>query len=137
MLGKAKRPWRTLKDNASPVLHNMSVPNSMCSCAINIVVYLCNRAFGLADGLSGGVPLTLLASHEPNASKFRVFGRIVFAKVSDKLRCKLGEKAYHGIMIGYPHDAPGYRICNSTARRITTSVHVVFQEDTPGPPPPP
>jgi hypothetical protein len=38
MLGKAERPWRTLRDIASAMMHNMPVPNYMWSCAINIVV---------------------------------------------------------------------------------------------------
>jgi transposase InsO family protein len=42
MLGKAERPWRTIRDNASAILHRMVVPNSMWSCAVNIVVYLRN-----------------------------------------------------------------------------------------------
>jgi hypothetical protein len=52
--------------------------------------------------------------------------------VPDKLRRKLSEKAFRGVMVGYPADAPGYRVFNPETRRITTSVHVVFQEDTPG-----
>jgi hypothetical protein len=57
---------------------------------------------------------------------------IVFAKVPEKLRRKVGEKAFRGVMVGYPHDAPGYRVYNPATRRITTSLHVVFQENTPG-----
>jgi hypothetical protein len=68
----------------------------------------------------------------PDASKFRVFGCAVFAKVPDKLRRKLSEKAFRGVMVGYPTNAPGYRVYNPETRRITTSVHVVFREDTPG-----
>jgi hypothetical protein len=48
------------------------------------------------------------------------------AQVPEKLRRKLGEKAFRGIMVGYPRDAPGYRVYNPDTRRITTSVHVVF-----------
>jgi hypothetical protein len=132
MFGKADHPWRTLRDNASDLMHNISVPNSMWSCAISTVVYLRNRMFNRAAGISGGAPLTLLTSHAPDASKFRVSGCSVFAKVPDKLRYKHGEKAFRGIMVGYPFDAPGYCIYNSAIRRITTSVHVVFQEDVPG-----
>jgi hypothetical protein len=134
MLGKAERPWRTLRDNASAPLHIMSVPNSMCSCAISHVVYLRNRMFSRAVGVSCGVPLTLLTLQDPDASKFRVFGCIVLAKVPDKLRRNLGEKVFRGIMVGYPPDTPGYRIYIPATRRITTSVHVVFHEDVPGSP---
>jgi hypothetical protein len=35
-------------------------------------------------------------------------------------------------MVGYPPDALGYRVYNPETRRITTSVHVVLQENTPG-----
>jgi hypothetical protein len=42
MLGKAERPWRTLRDCASSMLHAMSVPNNMWSCAIITVVHLRN-----------------------------------------------------------------------------------------------
>jgi hypothetical protein len=68
----------------------------------------------------------------PDASKFRVFGCAISAKVPDKLRRKLSEKAFRGVMVGYPTDALGYRVYNPETRRITTSVHVVFQENTPG-----
>jgi hypothetical protein len=142
MLGKAERSWRTLRDSASALLHGMSVPNSMLSCVISTVVYLRKRMLSRAVGACGDVPLTLLTSSRApdkhstrqasDASKFRSFGCIVIAKVPDKLRRKLGEKAFRGIMVGYPHDAPGYRIYNHATRRITTSVHVVFQDDVPG-----
>jgi hypothetical protein len=80
-------------------------------------------------------PYTLLTSQEPDASKFRVFGCDVFAKVPDKLCRDFGEKAFRGIMVGYTPDAPGYRIYNLATRQITTSVHVVFQEEVSGFPP--
>jgi hypothetical protein len=126
MFGKAERPWRTLMDNVSALFNNMSIPNSMSSCAISTIVYLCNRMFSRAVGVSGGLSLTLLTSPEPDASKFRVFRCTIFAKVPDKLRRRLGEKAFRGIMVDYPSDAPGYRIYNPATRRITTLVHVVF-----------
>jgi hypothetical protein len=132
MLGKAERTWRTLLDNASAMPHDMAVPNSMCSCIVSIVVYLRNRTYNPSVGLTGGIPLTILTSSAPDASKFRVFGRAVFAKVPDKLRRKLGEKAFCGVMVGYRTDAPWYRVYNPETRRITTSVHVVIQENTPG-----
>jgi hypothetical protein len=100
MLGKAERPWRTLRDTASALLHGMSVPNSMWSCVINTVVYFRNRMFSRAVGAYGGVPLTLMTSQAPDASKFCVFGCTVFANMPDKLRRKLGEKAFRGIMVG-------------------------------------
>jgi hypothetical protein len=69
MLGKAERSWRTLQDIASALLHSMSVLNSMWSCAISTVVYLRNRMFSRVVGASCGVPLTLLTSQAPDASK--------------------------------------------------------------------
>jgi hypothetical protein len=52
MLGKAERPWRTLRDCASSMLHAMYVPNNMWSCAISTVVHLRNRTFSIAVGPS-------------------------------------------------------------------------------------
>jgi hypothetical protein len=132
MLGKAEPPWCTIRDNASAMLHNMAVPNSMWSCAVGTVVYLRNRTYSLSVGLTGGIPLTLLTSSVPYASKLRVFWCAVFAKVPNKLRRKLSEKAFRGVMVGYPTDAPWYCVYNPDTRRITTSVHVVFQGNTPG-----
>jgi hypothetical protein len=131
MLGKAERPWRTIRDNAFAMMHNMSIPNAMWSCAVSIVVYLRNRTYNRAVGFSRGVPLTLLAQVEPDASKLRVFGCVVFAKVPHKLRRKLGEKAFRGVMVSYPPYAMGYRVYNPVTLRITTSVHVMFQENVP------
>jgi hypothetical protein len=95
-------------------------------------MYLRNRTYNRSVGLTGGVPVTLLTSSAPDASKFRVFGCIVFAKVLDKLRRKLSEKAFRGVMVGYPPDAPRYRIYNPETRRIIASVHVLLQKNTPG-----
>jgi hypothetical protein len=91
MFGKAERPWRTLRENASAMMHIMSVSNSVWSCAVSTVVSLRNRTFSRANNLSSGVRITLLTSKAPDASKFRISGCSVFAKVSDKLRNKLGE----------------------------------------------
>jgi hypothetical protein len=104
----------------------------MWSCAAITLVYLRNRTYSRAVGLSGGVPITPLTSKAPDASKFRVFGCAVFAKVLDKIREELDEKAFRGVMAGYPHDAHGYHVYNPATRRVTTSVHGVFQEAPPG-----
>jgi transposase InsO family protein len=77
MLGKAERPWRTIRDIA--MLQSMAVLNSMWSCAVSSVVYLRNRTYNHLVGLNGGIPLTLLTSSVPDAPKFRVFGCAVFA----------------------------------------------------------
>jgi hypothetical protein len=45
MLGKAERPWRPIRDNASAMLHSMAVPNSMWSCDVSSVMYLRNRTY--------------------------------------------------------------------------------------------
>jgi hypothetical protein len=45
MLGKAERPWPTMRGNASAMLHSMAVPNSMWSCDVTTVVYLRNRTY--------------------------------------------------------------------------------------------
>jgi hypothetical protein len=132
ILDKAERPWRAIKDNAFAMLHSMAVPNSMWPCAVITVVDLRNRTYCRSVGLTGGVPLTLFTSSAPDASRFRVSGCTVFAKVPDKLRRKLSEKAFRGVMVGYPHNAFGYPIYNLETRRITTSIHAVFQENTPG-----
>jgi hypothetical protein len=57
MLGKAERPWRTSRGSACAMLHSMSVPNSMWSCVVIIVVYLRNRTYIRSVGLSGGISL--------------------------------------------------------------------------------
>jgi transposase InsO family protein len=85
MLGKVERLWRTLREHASTMLHDMAVPNSMWSCVVSTVVYLRNRTYNRSVGLTGGIPFTLLTSSAPDASKFRVFECTVFAKVPDKL----------------------------------------------------
>jgi hypothetical protein len=43
MLGKAERPCRTIRDNASAMLHSMVVSNFMWSCVVITVVYTRNR----------------------------------------------------------------------------------------------
>jgi hypothetical protein len=126
ILCKSERPWRTIQDNASAMLHSMAVPNSMWSCVVSTGVYLCNRAYIRSVGLTGGIPLTRLTSSVHDASKIRVFGCPVFARVPEKFGKKLGEKAFRGVMVGYPIGAPWYCVYIPETCRITTSVHVVF-----------
>jgi hypothetical protein len=94
MLGKAERPWRTMLDCASSMLHAMLVPNSMWLCAISTVVHLRNRTYSRAVGPSRGVSITLLTGAVPDASVFRVcpdasvfrlFGCTAYAKVPASL----------------------------------------------------
>jgi hypothetical protein len=40
MPSKAERSWRTIRDNASSMLHSMAVPNFMWSCVVSTVVCL-------------------------------------------------------------------------------------------------
>jgi uncharacterized membrane protein len=97
----------------------MSISKSIAhSAAVSTVVYLRNRTFSRAVGLSGDVSITLFTSTAPDAYKFRVFGCIIFAKVPDILRQKLGEKALQGVMVGYPSHASWYRVDNLVMRRI-------------------
>jgi hypothetical protein len=81
-----------------------------------------NRTYNRSVGLTGGIPLTLLTLSTPDASEFSVVGCTVFAKGTDKLRRKLGEKAFRAVMVGYPHNVPCYPIYNPETRRITTLV---------------
>jgi hypothetical protein len=41
-------------------------------------------------------------------------------------------KAFRGVMVGYSQNSPGYRVYNPATKRITTFVHVMFQENVPG-----
>jgi hypothetical protein len=113
-------------------MHNMPVPISMWSCAVSTVVYLRNRTFRRAIGLSGGVPITRLTPTAPDASKFRVFGCIVFAKVPDKLRHLLGEKAFRGLMLGYLPYGQGYRVYNPIYTPHHHSRAFCFLKNVPG-----
>jgi hypothetical protein len=128
LFGKVKRYWYTIRDSASSaMMHTTFLTYSMLLCAVSTVVYLRNRAFNRAVGLSCSVPLTLITLVDPNASKFHVFGCIVFAKVHDKLHHKLGEKALRDVKFGYPSEAmAGYRVYNQDTRGIATSVHIMF-----------
>jgi hypothetical protein len=56
MLGKAERPWRTLRDSAFAMMHPMSVPPTMWSSAMSTAEFLRNRTFSRAVGLAGGGP---------------------------------------------------------------------------------
>jgi hypothetical protein len=103
-------------------MHIMYVPNSMRSCAVSTVVYMLSRAVGP----SGSVPLTLITSAQPDASTFRVLGFTVFEKVPGRLRRKVGEKAFPGVIVGYPSDTLGYCAYNHVMRRITAYVHVML-----------
>jgi hypothetical protein len=58
MLGKPECTWRTLRDFASAIVHPMSGPTPMWSCAMRTVMFFLNRTVSRAVGHGGGVPMS-------------------------------------------------------------------------------
>jgi hypothetical protein len=108
------------------MMHAMSVPNRRWSCVVGTVVYLRNKHFSKAVGVTGGVPITVIMRFEPEASSFRIFGCNVSAKVPETLRRKMGMKALRGVIVGDSPNFLGFRVYNPTTRHKTTSIHIQF-----------
>eukprot|EP00873_Tetraselmis_striata_P005357 jgi/Tetstr1/425621/TSEL_016041.t1 len=134
--GKIERPWRTIRDSATSMMADMSVPSRLWATAISTAFWLKNRRAVTAAGNSDGrqTPLSVLTKGnvDSHIDKARVYGCKVFVKVPDGTRKKLDSKAWTGIFVGYPGSAPGWMVLNPTTGRVTVSVHVRFLENESG-----
>jgi hypothetical protein len=111
----------------------MHVSNSMRSARLST----CARARSVArldhPVLGPSLSRHLKKRTRPNFTS--LIGRIshftFFWKVPDKLRRKVGEDACRGVLVGYPIDAPMYRVHNPVTRCITSPVHVMIHYNVP------
>ena len=73
-------------------------------------------------------PHKVWISKKPSLTHLRVFGCDSYVQVPKENRSKLDKKAGKCIFIGYKYGIKGYKLWNSTTKKVVYSQDVVFRE---------
>jgi hypothetical protein len=108
------------------LLKSMNIPRKFWGEAVQIDVYLLNRA--PTKSLDDKTPFEAWFGRRPGVKHLRVFGCIAYAKKLRPSLTKLADRAIPGIFLGYEIGAKGYKIYDPTKDRLMVSRDVVFDE---------
>lgn len=125
--GVAERLNRTLMEKARTMLIDGALPNNLWSEAVMTATYLLNRSPTVK--LDDMTPYEAWFGSKPDISKLRVFGSKAYAHADGQLKKLDCRSSKPLIMIGY--DFSGYRLWDSSARKMVVRRNVTFIEEEP------
>jgi histone deacetylase 1/2 len=126
--GKAERALRTINDVTRTLLFQAHMPPSYWAEALAAATYLLNRR--PSQPIDFRVPYTILYNQTPSYSDLRVFGCLCYPNQSATATHKLAPRSTACVFLGYPSSHRGYRCLDMSSRRIITSRHVIFDENS-------
>ena len=126
--GTAERIIRTLNDCVRSLLLHAGMPPSFWAEALSTATHLLNRRPCQATGPS--TPFQRLLGAPPSYDHLRVFGCLCFPNQAATMPHKLAPRSTACVLLGYPTDHRGYRCFDLDTRRVITSRHVTFDENS-------
>jgi hypothetical protein len=103
-----ERKNRSLKEMASSMLHAKSLPQRLCSEALNCVTYIQNRSSH--KSVKDKTPYEAWSGLKPKVTHFRIFGSCAWAKISSEKRNALDPQTTECIFVGYSDGVKRYRL---------------------------
>lgn len=127
--GLAERMGQTIMTSAVSLLIDSGLPKTYWSYAAAAATYVIART--PASGIKDKTPYQRIFGRRVDISMFRRFGCTAYALIPrDKRTSKVSPKARKCVMLGYPHGKKGYLLLDLSTRKIITSRHVLFDEDS-------
>ena len=123
---KAERLIRTIWEMAMSMLFDSGLDPWWWPVFVLMAVYLYNRS--PHSFLNQRTPFEKWFGAPPDVSHLRRPGCVAFNRIPPLLRKKLDPKSKAMIFVGYSERRLGYKLADVTARRITFSRDVVFDE---------
>ena len=80
------------------------------------------------SSLDSRTPYEALTGIKPNVGNLRVFGCTAYSHVPKDERNKLSSKATKCTFLGYPCNSKGYRLYDSSKKKVIVSRDVIFNE---------
>ena len=128
--GVMERQWRTMGSETVKLLEKSNLPRNFAWYALNQTVSVRNTLPIRGDVTN--CPLSLFTGVKPNASQFRVFGCVVYAKIYNRTS-KMSNQAVRCLHLGRAPNQSGYICLEPTTQRMITAAHCRFVEEaTPG-----
>lgn len=117
-------------DRVRTVLADSGLPTNLWGEAVNYIVYTKNR--NPTAALNGSTPFQSRYGCTPDANFFHRFGCCAYVYNDHPSRQKLNSRAKEGVFVGYADDQKAYRVYFPDTRKLVTSIHVRFHDDTNG-----
>jgi len=125
--GVAERFNRSLFEAVRAILASQKCHKSLWGDAALYVTHILNKLPSTSSG-SLTTPYEMYFNKKPDLSNIRVFGCSVYSKMTGH-RAKLDDRSHVGIFIGFTDGVKGWKILNTTTKRVTTSKNCTFVED--------
>lgn len=123
--GVAERDHRVMMESARSMIHAKNLPLELWAEAVNFAAYTLNRVLTSGRKLT---PYECWYGKRPNVSHLRIFGTKAFTHIPDAERKKLDAKSRECILVGYSETQKGYRLWDTSSRKILVSRDVLFDE---------
>ena len=109
------------------MLKEKDLPRELWGEAVNIAVYLLNRAS--TRSLKGLTPYEAWIGRKPSVDHLRIFGSIVHVKCTKVPQKKLDDRSSPMVFIGYEIGTKAYRCFDPVNSSLHISQDVLFEED--------
>lgn len=127
--GSSERENRTVVESARTMLHARQMDLKFWAEAVNAAVFVINRT-GTSTVVSK-TPYELWIGKKPRFDHLQPFGATVFVHIPKERRRKLDPKAYKGIFVGYDENVKGFRVWNTSTKKIQIARDVKLADDRP------
>ena len=101
------------------MLKSKKMPKEFWVEVIDCAIYLSNCC--PIRSVQGKTPQQAWSRKKPIVSHLRVFWSIAYAHVPDQERSKLDDKSKKYVFIGYDPSSKGYKLYNSSTRKVIIS----------------
>ena len=125
--GIAERYNRTVIETVRCMISDSGLSKEYWGEALNTATYVKNRSPN--SSLNRNMtPYEALNGRQPNVKHFKVFGSPAYVHVPYINRDKIDPKAKRCVFVGYGNTTKGYRLYDTTAKKIIYSKDVIFDE---------
>ena len=124
--GVAESKNRTVMNMVRSMLSMRKVPRIFWAEAVNWTLYILNRCPTLA--VKNVTPQEAWGGVKPSVEHLRVWGCLAHAHVPNEKRRKLDDKSITCVLLGFSEESKGYRLYNTSTKKIVVSRDVVFEE---------
>ena len=125
--GVAERLNRTLEEMMRAMLCESGLPKKFWAEALSTAVYIRNLC--PTKSVVDMTPFEAWNGEKPDVHHLKVFGSTCYAHIPKDERKKLDSKAREAIFLGYGKEKKGYRLYDTTTKKVFFSRDVIFNEE--------
>jgi hypothetical protein len=117
---------RSIKEMASCMLHEKSLPQRLWDEELNFATYIQNRSSHRS--VKDKTPYEAWSGLKPEVTHFHIFGLRAWERIPSEKRKELDPQSIECIFVGYPDDLKGYRLIDISSDQLIIGSSVQFKE---------